>query len=396
MRPLEGIKVLDFTQALAGVFCAYYMGDFGAEVIKVERPKYGDQSRGWGPFKNELSGYYASFNRSKKSITVDMRSEEGKHLILDLVKECDVVLENFKVGTLDRLGIGYERMKEVNPKIIYGSVSGFGIEGPLSHLPCYDIVAAARSGIVDRTGEKNGEPVKPGYSLCDNWSGLNLLNGISMALYRKEISGEGMRLDVSMLDSAFYLMDWPMIEYSVFGTIPERNGNHHVAIAPYGVYKAADGYVALAIECEEDWSKFCELMDLEHLNNNPKFIDNEARLKNLSELVEEIEKVTSEIPKLKIEKMLAPKGIAAGSVMTIPEVINSEQTKAREMVIEVNQKAIGKMKTMGIPMKFSKTPGNPYSSAPLLGEHNDEILRKLLYLRYTQEIHEDLYHKQVV
>lgn len=393
MRPLEGIKVLDFTQALAGVFCAYYMGDFGAEVIKVERPKYGDQSRGWGPFKNELSGYYASFNRSKKSITVDMRSEEGKQIILDLVKECDVVLENFKVGTLDRLGIGYEKMLEVNPKIIYGSVSGFGIEGPLSHLPCYDIVAAARSGLVDRTGEKHGEPVKPGFSLCDNWSGLNLLNGISMALYRKEVTGEGMRLDVSMLDSAFFLMDWPMIENSVFGTTPERNGNHDAAIAPYGVYKAADGYVAFAIASEKDWIKFCDLIGLEHQKNNPKFAGNDERLKNLPELVEEIEKVTSKISKFEIEKMLAPKGVPAGAIMTIPEVINSEQTKAREMVIEVDQKAIGKMKTMGIPIKFSKTPGNPYSSAPLLGEHNDEILREL---GYSEEKPEDLYQNQVV
>ncbi|GAA0182228.1 CaiB/BaiF CoA-transferase family protein [Clostridium sediminicola] len=392
-KPFEGIKVLDFTQALAGVFCAYQMSDLGATVWKVERYKYGDQSRVWPPFVNDIALGYASFNKNKKSISIDMRKEEGKQIILDMVKECDVVLENFKVGTLEKLGLGYEELIKVNPNIIYGSVSGFGIEGPHAKLPCYDNIAAARGGISTRSGRPDGPPVKPGYSICDNWSGLNLFNAVAMAMVEKERTGKGLRVDVAMSDCAFYLNDWPMLEYSVFGTIPMRNGNHDATVAPYGEFEAADGYVVLAITNDKHWGKFCDIMDLENIKDDSRFADNASRLENLKDLVVEIEKVTRTIPKFEIEKMLGENGVPAGAVMNIPEVMESEQAKASEMIVYVDQEKVGRMPTVGIPMKFSKTPGDVNGSAPMLGANTAEILKQV---GYSEDNINELVEKNVV
>lgn len=392
-KPFEGIKVLDFTQALAGVFCAYQMSDLGATVWKVERYKYGDQSRVWPPFVNDIALGYASFNKNKKSISIDMRKEEGKQIIFDMVKECDVVLENFKVGTLEKLGLGYEELIKVNPKIIYGSISGFGIEGPHAKLPCYDNIAAARGGISTRSGRPDGPPVKPGYSICDNWSGLNLFNAVAMAMVEKERTGKGLRVDVAMSDCAFYLNDWPMLEYSVFGTIPMRNGNHDATVAPYGEFEAADGYVVLAITNDKHWGKFCDIMDLENLKDDSRFADNASRLENLKDLVVEIEKVTRTIPKFEIEKMLGENGVPAGAVMNIPEVMESEQAKASEMIVYVDQEKVGRIPTVGIPMKFSKTPGDVNGSAPMLGANTAEILKQV---GYSEDSINELVEKNVV
>lgn len=393
-KPLEGIKVLDFTQALAGVFCAMYMGDFGADVIKVERGHVGDQSREWGPFKNGFSMYYASFNRNKRSISLDMRSVEGKKIIMDLVKEADVVLENFKVGTLERLGLGYEEMKKVNPGLIYGSISGFGLEGPLSSYACYDVISGARGGLLDRSGERGGAPIKPGFSLGDNWAGVNLLYGISMALLNKQTTGKGCRLDVAMLDGVFYMMELPVLEYSYKGVVTPKNGNNDTEVAPCGTFKTKDGYVAIACSSDKQWETCCDLLGLAHLKTDVRFDSNEKRVANLGELIPEMEKVTVTMGKIEIEKLLSPNKIASGAVKTIRELMDDEQVKAREMIIETEHPVIGKMHMAGIPMKFSKTPGNPtMRPAPSVGEHTMEILAEL---GYSQEQIEELKSKDIV
>ncbi len=374
-KPFEGIKVLDFTQALAGVFCTWQLADLGAEVWKVERYGVGDQSRSWPPFINGLSVLYASFNRNKKSISIDTAKKEGKELILELVKHVDVVVENFKVGTMEKLGIGYDELVKINPKIVYGSVAGFGLEGPDAQLPCYDNVAAARGGLSNQSGRKDGPPIKPGYSICDNWSGLNLFNAVAMALVEREKTGKSVRVDVSMTDCAFYMNNWPILEYSAFGTIPERNGNHDATVAPFGEYAAKDGYVALAITTEKAWSKFCNLMGLESLLSDERFSSNQARLDNLNALITEIEKATTKMGKFEIEKLLADNSVPAGAVMSIPEVMASDHAKESGMIVRIDQKGIGKLPTTGIPMHFSKTPGEIRTGSPMLGEHSVEILK---------------------
>ncbi len=193
-RPLEGIKILDFSQVLSAPFCGMLLADMGAEIIKVERPGNGDISREYGPYKNDISLYFCQYNRGKKGVAVDMRSEEGKNVVMDLVSKVDIVIENFKSGTLEKLGIGYEEMLKVNPGLIYGSIAGFGTYGPLSHLPCMDIIAAARSGLVSTTGQGADAPIKPGFSLCDTWAGLQLFRGLTMALLHKQKTGKGLRV----------------------------------------------------------------------------------------------------------------------------------------------------------------------------------------------------------
>lgn len=376
-KPFEGIKVLDFTQALAGVFCAWQLADLGADVWKVERYGYGDQSRSWPPFINDLSVLYASFNRNKRSISIDTAKEQGQELIKELVKHVDVVLENFKVGTMEKLGVGYDVLAKINPKIIYGSVSGFGIEGPLSALPCYDNVAAARGGLSSRSGRADGPPIKPGYSVCDNWTGLNFFNAMTMALIEREKTGKGLRVDLSMTDCSFYVNDWPMLEYSVFGTVPERSGNHDPNVAPYGEFAAKDGYVVLAVTNDKAWGKFCELMELPHLLSDARFANNAGRVKHLAALIVEIEKATVQKGKFEIEKLLASNNVPAGAVMTVPEVMVSKHALDSGMVQVMDQEVIGKLFTTGIPMHFSKTPGEIRKASPLLGQHSVEILKEV-------------------
>ena len=381
-KPYEGLKVLDFTQALAGVFCAMYMGDFGADVIKVERYQYGDQSREWGPFgEDDYSGYYALFNRNKRSISVDLAKPEGKEIIMKLVKEADVVLENFKAGTLDRLGIGYDEMVKVNPGIIYGSVCGFGLEGPLRDYACYDITAAARSGLMDRSGEPSGAPVKPGFSLGDNWTGCNLLSGLTMALLYKQATGKGCRFDIAMLDSVFYMMELPVMEYFYKGEIAPRSGNHDTEIAPGGTFRTADGFITIFCATEKQWKNCCTLLGMDHLLEDPRFADNAQRIAHLLELIAEIEKVTVNMSKNDAEKLLCENKIGAGAVRTIRELMEDDpQIKARNMLVPVEHPKLGKYHTMGIPMKFSKTPGDPAMRRPAyIGEHGREVLEQIGY-----------------
>lgn len=224
-RPLEGIRVLDLTQAYSGPFCTMNLADHGAEVIKIERPGSGDQTRGWGPMKNDYSGYYAYINRNKKGITLNLASEEGKKIFRELVKTADVVCENYKVGVLEKLGFSYDVLKEINPRIIYGSISGFGLEGPLASRPCYDIVAQAMSGMMSVTGFADGPPCKIGPSIADNYSGAYLCMGILMALYEREKTGVGRRLDVAMVDTLFSVMENFVVEYTIAGETPHRAGN---------------------------------------------------------------------------------------------------------------------------------------------------------------------------
>ncbi len=382
-KVLQGVRVLDFTQALAGVYCAMYLGDFGADVIKVERSTSGDQSREWGPLVNDESVYFATYNRNKRSIALDLRSPEGKQIIMDLVKDSDVVISNFEIGTMEMLGFGYEEMKKVNPEIIYGSISGFGTEGPLRDKAYADITVAARSGLIDKTGEADGPATKPGFSLEDNWSGLNFLFAISMALLNKQTTGKGCQLDLSMLDASIYMLDQAIIEYTISNSISPRTGTHDIDVAPYGAFRAKDGWAVIGCMSNGHWKKFCGLMNLPELAADERFSTNELRVANLKELVPEIEKGTSAMNKMEIETLLQSNRIPAGAVMSMAELFNDEHVKVRELAPEVDHPVIGKFRTIGIPMKFNKTPGDvTMRPAPALGEHSEEVLREI---GYTEE-----------
>lgn len=378
--PLNGIKVLDFSQVLSAPFCGMMLADMGAEVIKIERPGAGDISREYGPYVNDISLYFCQYNRGKKGIAIDMRSEEGKRVVLDLVAQVDIVIENFKAGTLEKLGIGYEQMLEVNPGLIYGSISGFGTYGPLSHLPCMDIIAAARSGLVGQSGMAGDAPIKPGFSLCDTWAGLQLLRGLSMALLHKQKTGKGLRVDIAMLDCAFYMCEAPVLEHSATGKFTERTGNHHVWYAPYGEFAAADGNVVFAVTKEEEWQALCKTLGLDALVSDPRFASNEARVQNRSALIDALEQATRAQGRYDLEAALGKAGVPAAAVQSLQEFDQNPQTRKLNVITKINQLGVGEYTVTNTPIQFSKTPIDPNASAAgSPGAHSREILSGLGY-----------------
>jgi CoA:oxalate CoA-transferase len=380
MKALEGVRVIDLTQAYSGPFCTMHLADHGAEVIKIERPGMGDQTRDWGPTKNDCSAYYAFLNRNKKSLELDLGSQEGKEILFKLVKDADVVCENFKVGTMDKLGVGYEELKKVNPKIIYASISGFGLTGPLSKLPAYDIVAQAMSGLMSITGFQESGPTKVGPSIGDNYSGAYLTIGILMALYHREKTGEGQRLDVAMMDTLYSVLENAIVKYTVGGFVPGQEGNADPSITPFDSFQAKDGLIVLGVGTNGLWAKLCKAMGREDLINNPLYENNIKRGDNyLPGLKNEIEAFTKTKTKAELEELMVGSGIPFGQILNVGEVSEHPQTKAREMLVEVDHPIIGKMRIQGVPIKLHNTPGSVDMPAPLLGQHNEEILKKLGY-----------------
>lgn len=379
-RPLEGVKILDFSQVLSAPFCGMMLADMGAQVIKVERPGGGDISREYGPYINDISLYYCQYNRGKRGLAINMRTEEGKRVVMDLVAQVDIVIENFKAGTLEKLGIGYDEMIKVNPELIYGSISGFGTHGPLSHLPCMDIIAAARSGLVSQSGEEGQAPIKPGFSMCDTWAGLHLLRGLSMALLNKQSTGKGTRVDIAMLDCAFYMCEAPVLKHSLTGKFTEKTGNHDSLFAPYGEFAASDGNVVIAVDKEEQWAALCNVLELPSLGEDQRFCSNELRIKNRALLKTELEKITSSMGRYEIESKLCEAGVPASAVQTLGEFINNPQTEELDVISQISQPGVGEYTAVNTPIGFSKTPVNPNAEAASFpGAHSKEILNQLGY-----------------
>ncbi len=378
MKPLAGIRVIDLTQAYSGPFCTMHLADFGADVIKIERPGVGDQSRTWGPMKNDYSAYYAFLNRNKKSITLDLGSQAGKEILLKLVRDSDVICENFRVGTMEKLGVGYEEIQKVNPEIIYASISGFGLEGPLSKLPAYDIVAQAMSGIMSITGFPDNLPTKVGPSIGDNYTGTYLALGICMALYHRKQTGKGQRLDVAMVDTLFSILENAVVEYTVAGNIPIRSGNADPGIAPFDSFEVKDGTAVMGVGTNAMWKKLCELMGRPELINDPRYNTNDNRCKNyMPDLKSIVEDYTRTKTKVELEQIMNEAGIPFGQILNVAEAADHPQLKSREMLVEVDDPALGKIKIPGIPIKMHDTPGEVRKAASLLGQDTDEILSSL-------------------
>ncbi|MEN6326548.1 MAG: CoA transferase [Syntrophomonas sp.] len=385
MKALEGVKVIDLTQAYSGPFCTMHMADHGAEVIKIERPGLGDQSRTWGPIKEGYSAYYAFLNRNKKSLSLDLRSEEGKSIFLKLVKDADVVCENFRVGTMEKLGLGYDEIKKINPRIIYASISGYGQKGPLAKLPAYDIVAQAMSGLMSITGFADNPPTKVGPSVGDNYTGTYLALGICMALYHRERTGQGQKLDVAMVDTLFSILENAVVEYTVAGNIPKRSGNADPGIAPFDAFDAKDGMFVMGVGTNAMWEKLCNLMGRPDLFEDPRYLTNDDRCKNyLPDLKNDVEAYTRTKTKDELQEIMNAAGIPFGFILTVPEAAEQPQLQLREMLVEVNDPALGVIKIPGVPIKMHDTPGSVVKAAPLLGENTVELLGEMGFS--TEEI----------
>lgn len=384
MKPLQGVRVLDLTQAYSGPFCTMHLADHGAEVIKVESLS-GDQCRTWGPLKNGHSAYYSYINRNKKGICLDLKTKQGKEVLCRLIANVDVVCENFRVGTFEKLGFSYDRLKEINPKIIYGSISGFGLDGPLAKRPCYDIVAQAMSGLMSVTGYPGQDCVKAGPSFGDNYSGTYLALGICMALYQRERTGEGQRLDVAMLDTLFSVMENFIISYTVVGQIPSRMGNIDPGIAPFDSFHAKDGTFVMGCGTDRFWADFCRIIDREDLISNPAYRSNVDRCQNyMPELKSIIENWSRQYTLDELEKMIAGAGIPFGRILNVKQASELEQLQVRKMLWEVYDPAIGEViRIPGSPIKMHGKGDAAQSAAPSLGQDNRLVLHEIA--GYTDE-----------
>ena len=393
MGMFDGVKVIDFTHAYSGPFCTLNLADYGAEVIKIERVDGGDQARGWGPFKNDYSVYYASFNRGKKSITLNIASEEGKKIIFDLVKDADIVCSNFKAGTLEKYGIGYDEISKIKPDIIYATLSGFGTKGELSKFAAYDNVIQAMSGIMDLNGFADKGSTKIGPAIGDSYSGLMLLIGIAIAYYNRLMTGKGQQVDATMLGSLYTMLEYPILEYANMGKCPTRSGNTSPYYAPGDCYKVKDGYVALSVKNDDMWRVFCEITSINPEGENGKFKTNELRLKNVKELNAIITERFSNLTRKEIEKLFENTNIPVAGVIDISEALEDKHLIERDMVIKVDDPVAGEVKLVGNPIKLSENKPITNIPSPTLGQHTDLILKEL---GYTDNEIKILHDKKVV
>jgi len=377
--PLEGIRVLDFSRLIAGPYCTMLLGDMGAEVIKVEQPGKGDDSRAFGPpFINGESVYFFSFNRNKKSITINLKTEEGKDIIRELIKKSDILVENFRPGYMEKIGFGFDDVHKLNPGLIYTSVSGYGHTGPDKFRPGYDVVAQGMGGLMSLTGDPDGPPYKVGTSLADIMGAIYAFQGTLLALIARQRDGKGQRVDVSLLDGQVSLLTYQAGIYFSTGKSPTRKGNQHPTISPYETFKASDEYINIGVGNDKFWHVFCELVSLKDIEYDQRFATNPKRVENRDELFPIIQKIIQEKTAEEWLKLFDEHGIPSGPILSVDKVLTHPQVLARDMVVEIPHRKAGNIKLTGIPVKLSDTPGSVKLPPPLLGEHNEEIFTGIL------------------
>lgn len=378
--PLEGIRVLDLSRILTGPFGSMILADLGAEVIKVERPGSGDDTRSFGPpFINRESAYFLCINRNKKSITLNLKTKKGKEILHELAEKCDVLLENFSPGVTERLGIDYNSIKKINPHVVYCSISGFGQTGPYKDRSAYDIVIQGIGGLMGITGEPNRPPVKIGVAITDIGAGMYAVIAILSALMAREKTKRGQWIDVSMLDSTISWMTYMAANYFATGEIPTGMGSAHPNIVPYQCFKASDGkYLTLAVGNDSIWRNFCRGLNLQGIVEDPRFATNPKRVENRNELTSMLTKIFLAKPREEWLEILGKEGVPSGPVYTMDEIFLDPQVSYRKMRVEIEHPTSGKIKQIGIPFKFSEGLGKIRSPPPLLGQHTAEILQSLL------------------
>ncbi len=378
--PLDGVRVVDLTRVLAGPFCTMMLADMGADVVKVEMPGRGDDSRAWGPpWAGTESAYYLSANRNKRSITLNFRTEGGRRVLLDLVKRADVFIENFIPGTLDRLGLGYNDLRKVNPGLVYCSVSGYGYDGPYATRPGYDFIAQAEGGVMSITGEPEGPPMKVGVAIADITTGMFAAAAILAALRHRDRTGQGQRVEVSLLESVVGWLANVAMNYLVSGELPRRYGNAHPNVVPYQAFATADGWVAIGVGNDAQFRRFCEVIGRPELADDPRFRTNSDRVVNRGALIPILEEVFKTRTTAEWIEALTAAELPCGPINTIDKVFQHPQVLHRRMLEEIDHPTAGRLKLVGIPYKFSETPLSIRRHPPTLGEHTEEVLRELGY-----------------
>jgi len=375
--PLTGIKIVDLTRILAGPFCTMLLGDMGADVIKIEPPGEGDPLRTQGAIKDGLSWYFASFNRNKKSLTLDLYSKEGKEILASLIRQSDVVVDNFRPGVMEKMGFPYTRLKELKPDIIYCGITGFGATGPYKDRPAFDFIIQAMSGFMSLNNKEGAEPMRVAPPISDLIAGLYAAFGIVATLYYKVKTGKGEEVQTSLMDGLISFFGFMSSNFLATGELPLRTGNDHPIVAPYGIFKATDGDLAIAPSNEQVYQKFLVALGLTHLNDDPDFATNDQRMINrerINAIVQE--KIGTRTHDYWVD-YLNRAGIPCGIIMNLKEVFQDPQVLHQEMVLEVEHPGHGKVRMTGFPVKVGSTPCKLRLPAPRLGEHTDEILKSL-------------------
>jgi len=386
--PLSGIRVLDLSRILAGPTCTQLMGDYGADIIKVEKPGLGDDTRAWGPpyvtghddMPTAESAYFLSSNRNKRSFAIDITTPEGAEKVRQLATQCDIMVENFKVGGLIKYGLDYASITAVNPHIIYCAISGFGQTGPNAHLPGYDLLVQAYGGIMSLTGEPDGEPMKVGVAVADVVCGLYACTAVLAALQHRHQTGEGQYIDIGLADTQIAWLINNGTNYLTSGQPPKRLGNAHPNIVPYQVFAAIDGYIIVAAGNDAQYARFCNAIGRDDLATHTDYLTNVDRVKNRDALIPVLATEIAKLTKAELGVKMEQHGVPGGSINTLPDIFESEQVAAREMKISMPHSTAksGAVDLIGNPVKFSKTPVSYRHSPPTCGEHNDEITDELL------------------
>jgi formyl-CoA transferase len=377
MPPLNGIRVVDLTRVVAGPFCTMMLGDMGAEVLKIEEPGHGDDTRAWGPYLNGHSSFYFQLNRSKKSVALDLKTADGAAALRDLLATADVLIENFRPGSLSQLGFGYTAVAAVNPKLIYCSITGYGQTGPCAQLPGYDAVIQGEAGIMDMTGFADGAPTRVGVAITDYLAGLYASQGILLALYERQTSGLGQHVDVALFDAMLSVLRLPAAVMLATGRTPTRVGNDHLSIAPYEPLRAKDGLIIVAVANERLWARFCEALNRADLRSDSRYRTNAERVQHRHELKADLEGMFAAMTVDEIASRLEPHQVPYGRVRDTRQAVEHPQVAARGGLITQTHPQAGEIQTLGPVVKLSRTPAEPQLPPPTLGEHTAAVLKSL-------------------
>jgi formyl-CoA transferase len=377
---LEGVRVLDLSRVLAGPYCTMMLGDLGADIIKVEAPGLGDDTRHWGPpfAQGGESAYFLCVNRNKRSLTLNLKSERGLQILRELIRQSDILVENFRVDTLEKWGLDYDALQEIHPGLIYCTITGYGYTGPYRHLPGYDFIIQAQGGVMSITGPEEGVPYKVGVAIADITAGLYACNAILAALFEHQRSGRGQRIDISLLDSQLAWLANVGSNYLVSGEKPRRYGNAHPNIVPYQTFKARDGYFALGIGNDSQWRQFCQKAGGIEWAEDARFKTNADRVRNRGELIPILDDLFAQSEIEHWISILGSIGIPCGPINSIDQVMDDPQVLSREMVIEVEHPTAGSIKMVASPLKIPTAPPVVRLAPPMLGEHSAQILHELL------------------
>ena len=377
MQPLQGIRVLDLSRVLAGPYCTMVLGDLGADVIKVESPE-GDETRGWGPpFAEGESAYYLCVNRNKRGIVVNLKTDEGKKILRELALQSDVLVENFRPGTLNKFGLDFETLHELNPRLIYCSITGFGQTGSMKDKPGYDFMIQAIGGLMSITGEPDGEPMKTGVAVVDLFAGQNAIIAILAALQARTLTGRGQHIDIALFDSQLGWLANVASNYLISGNLPKRYGNAHANIVPYQSFQASDGWFAIAVGNDRQFARLCEVLDKPELALDERFAANSARVQNREELINLLKSIFVMRRADEWLSLLEQAEIPCGPINNFEQVFSMPNVQEREMLVKMNHPTIGELPLVGSPLKLSDTPVEYHLPPPLMGEHTEEVLKEL-------------------